>query len=180
MASRTAVMNSNSFPTSRTVVIADVTQALGVSSGSGALQVSWTTASGPIVTSRTYITADNGGTYGQSIDPVTAFGNDSFVPGLRSDSSFRSNVGFVNGGDTQLTVTATLLSDTGAVLGMTQIGLSPRSQVQYGVGALFPAANNPRAGTLTLLAHADGPANLFAYGSIVDNASGDPVFFGGR
>ena len=125
-------------------------------------------------------TTDNGGTYGQSIDPVAAFGNDSFVPGLRSDSSFRSNVGFVNGGDTQLTVTATLLSDTGAVLGTTQIGLSPRSQVQYGIGALFSAANTPRFGTLTLLAHADGAPNLFAYGSIVDNASGDPVFFGGR
>ena len=177
---RGAASHSVTVPPSRTVVIADVVQALGVTSGSGALQVSWTTASGPIVTSRTYITADNGGTYGQSIDPVTSFGNDSFVPGLRSDSAFRSNVGFVNGGDTQLTVTATLLSDTGAILGTTQIGLSPRSQVQYAVGALFPAANNPRAGTLTLLAHVDGPANLFAYGSIVDNASGDPVFFGGR
>jgi PKD repeat protein len=177
---RGATSHNVTISPSRTVVIADIAQALGVSSGSGALQVSWTTASGPIVTSRTYITADNGGTYGQSVDPVTSFGNDSFVPGLRSDSAFRSNVGFVNGGDTQLTVTATLLSDTGAVLGTTQIGLSPRSQVQYAVGALFPAANNPRAGTLTLLAHADGPPNLFAYGSIIDNASGDPVFFGGR
>jgi PKD repeat protein len=177
---RGATSHSVAIPPSRTVVIADVAQSLGVSSGSGALQVSWNTAAGPIVTSRTYITTDNGGTYGQSIDPVASFGNDSFVPGLRSDSSFRSNVGFVNGGDTQLTVTATLLSDTGAVLGTAQIGLSPRSQVQFGIGALFPAASNPRAGTLTLLAHADGPANLFAYGSIIDNASGDPVFFGGR
>ncbi|HEV7570250.1 MAG TPA: PKD domain-containing protein [Thermoanaerobaculia bacterium] len=177
---RGATSHNVTIAPSRTVVIADVAQFLGISSGTGALQVSWTTASGPIVTSRTYITTDNGGSYGQSIDPVTTFGNDSFVPGLRSDSSFRSNVGFVNGGDTQLTVSATLLSDTGSVLGMTQIGLSPRSQVQYAVGALFPAANTPRFGTLTLLAHADGPANLFAYGSIVDNASGDPVFFGGR
>jgi PKD repeat protein len=177
---RGAASHSVTVAPSRTVVIPDVAQALGISSGSGALQVTWNAAAGPIVTSRTYITTDNGGTYGQSIDPVTSFSNDSFVPGLRSDASFRSNVGFVNGGDTQLTVTATLLSDTGSVLGTTQIGLSPRSQVQYAVGALFPVANNPRAGTLTLLAHADGPANLFAYGSIVDNASGDPVFFGGR
>jgi PKD repeat protein len=177
---RNAVAHSVSVAPSRTVVIADITQSLGVSSGSGALQVSWSGATGPIVTSRTYTTTDGGGTYGQSIDPVTSFANDSYVPGLRSDSSFRSNVGFVNGGDTQLTVTATLLSDSGGILGTTQIGLSPRSQVQYAVGALFPAANTPRAGTLTLLAHADGSPNLFAYGSIVDNASGDPVFFGGR
>jgi hypothetical protein len=162
------------------VVIPDIAQSLGVSSGSGALQVSWSTASGPIVTSRTYTTTDGGGTYGQSIDPVTSFANDSFVPGLRSDSSFRSNAGFVNGGDSPMTVTATLLSDNGGVIGTTQIGLAPRSQVQYAVGALFPAANTPRAGTLTLLAHTDGSPNLFAYGSIVDNESGDPVFFGGR
>jgi|GEM_PF-500662 len=177
---RSAASQNVSIPPSRTVVIADVAQALGITSGSGALQVLWNAAAGPIVTSRTYTTTEGGGTYGQSIDPVTSFANDSFVPGLRSDSSFRSNVGFVNGGDTQLTVTATLLSDTGATLGTTQIGLSPRSQVQYSIGALFPSADSPRTGTLTLLAHADGPANLFAYGSIVDNASGDPVFFGGR
>jgi len=177
---RNAVPQSVSVAPSRTLVIPDVTQYFGVSSGNGALRVSWNGASGPIVTSRTYTSTDGGGTYGQSIDPVTSFANDSYVPGLRSDSSFRSNVGFVNGGDSSMTVTVTLLSDSGGVLGTTQVGLAPRSQVQYAVGALFPAANTPRAGTLTLLAHTDGAPNLFAYGSIVDNASGDPVFFGGR
>jgi hypothetical protein len=165
---------------SRTIVIADVAQMFGVSTGSGALRVSWNGSSGPIVTSRTYTTTDSGGTFGQSIDPVGSFGNDSIVPGLRADASFRSNVGFVNGGDAAMTVTATLLSDSGAVIGTTQVGLAPRSQGQYAIGALFPAANSPRAGTLTLLAHADGSPTLFAYGSIVDNTSGDQVFFGGR
>jgi PKD repeat protein len=177
---RDAVAQSVTIQSSRTVVLSDITQYFGVTSGSGALRVSWSGPSGPIVTSRTYTTADGGGTYGQSIDPVTSFGNDSFVPGLRSDSSFRSNVGFVNGGDSIMAVTVTLLSDNGGVLGTTQIALNPRSQVQYAVGALLPAANTPRAGTLTLLAHTDGPPNLFAYGSIIDNGSGDPVFFGGR
>jgi len=177
---RNAVASNVTLPPSRTLVIPDIAQFLGVSSGSGALRVSWSTASGPVVTSRTYTTTTSGGTYGQSIDPVASFANDSYVPGLRSDSSFRSNVGFVNGGDTSMTVTATLLSDNGAMIGTTQIGLAPRSQVQYAIGALFPAANTPRAGTLTLLAHADGSPSLFAYGSIVDNQSGDPVFFGGQ
>jgi len=177
---RNAITQNVTIPSSRTLVLADVTQYFGVSSGSGALRVSWSGPSGPIVTSRTYTTADGGGTYGQSIDPVTSFANDSFVPGLRSDSSFRSNVGFVNGGDSIMAVTVTLLSDSGGVIGTTQIALNPRSQIQYAVGALFAAANTPRAGTLTLLAHTDGSPNLFAYGSIVDNESGDPVFFGGR
>ncbi len=177
---RNAVAQSVTIPSSRTVVLSDVTQYFGISSGSGALRVSWSGASGPVVTSRTYTTADGGGTYGQSIDPVTSFANDSFVPGLRSDSSFRSNVGFVNGGDSIMAVTVTLLSDNGGVLGTAQIALNPRSQIQYAVGALFPAANTPSAGTLTLLAHTDGAPNLFAYGSIIDNESGDPVFYGGR
>ena len=30
---------------------------------------------------------------------------------------------------------------------------------------------------LTLHAHTDGGAILFSYGSVIDNASGDPVFF---
>jgi PKD repeat protein len=177
---RNAVASNVTLPPSRTLVIPDIAQAMGVSSGSGALRVSWNSAAGPIVTSRTYTTTGSGGTYGQSIDPVASFANDSYVPGLRSDASFRSNVGFVNGGDSSMTVTATLLSDNGAMIGTTQIGLAPRSQVQYAIGALFPAASTPRAGTLTLLAHADGSPALFAYGSIVDNQSGDPVFFGGQ
>jgi PKD repeat protein len=177
---RNAVPQTVTLLPSRTIVIADVAQFLGISSGSGALRVSWTTASGPVVTSRTYTTSDGGGTFGQSIDPVTSFVNDSYVPGLRSDASFRSNAGFVNGGDLPMTVTATLLSDTGAVIGTTQVGLAPRSQAQYSLGALFPAASAPRAGTLTLVAHADGSPTLFAYASIIDNTSGDPVFFGGR
>jgi hypothetical protein len=47
------------------------------------------------------------------------------------------------------------------------------------VTALFPAAAS-RAGTLTLYAHTDSAPTLSAYGSIIDNASGDPVFFAGR
>jgi PKD repeat protein len=177
---RNAVSSSVTLPPSRTLVIPDIAQVMGVSSGSGALQVSWATTSGPIVTSRTYTTAEGGGTYGQSIDPVTSFANDSIVPGLRSDSSFRSNVGFVNGSDAAITVTTTLLSADGTVIGTAQVSLAPRSQVQYAVGALFPSADTPHAGTLTLLAHTDDAPALFAYGSIVDNGSGDPVFFGGR
>ncbi|HXA20416.1 MAG TPA: PKD domain-containing protein [Thermoanaerobaculia bacterium] len=177
---RNVVAQSVTIPPSRTVVLSDVTQYFGISSGSGALRVSWSGDSGPIATSRTYTTGDGGGTYGQSIDPVTSFGNDSYVPGLRSDSSFRSNVGFVNGGDSIMAVAVTLLSDNGGVIGTTEIALNPRSEIQYAIGALFPAANTPHAGTLTLLAHTDGSPNLFAYGSIIDNESGDPVFFGGR
>ena len=47
------------------------------------------------------------------------------------------------------------------------------------VAALFPSINTATLGYVTLQAH-DDSGRLFAYGSIVDNASGDPVFFAGQ
>jgi hypothetical protein len=164
----------------QTIVLRDVLSQFGVASGSGALEVLWNGNTGPVVASRTYTTADNGGTYGQSIDPVQSFGYDSYVPGLRSDSAFRSNVGFVNGGDTTIGINATLLAGTGQSIATAFVPLAPRSQSQYSLAALFPFVNVSALGTVTLQAHTDSGPFLFVYGSIIDNASGDPVFFAGE
>ncbi len=135
---------------------------------------------GPIIASRTYTTTPDGGTFGQSIDTVQAFAYDSYVPGLRSDGSFRSNVGFVNGSDTTIGITATLLASNGQSLASVFVQLAPRSQTQYSLASLFPSLNIPALGTVTLQAHTDSGPVLFAYGSLVDNSSGDPVFFAGE
>jgi PKD repeat protein len=158
-----------------TVVLADVLGQMGVASGSGTLEMTWNGDSGPVVTSRTYTTVAGGGTYGQSIDPVVTFARESFVPGLRMTSGYRSNVGFVNGGDSPLRVDVRLVSPTGIEFANTMIDVPAKSTVQYAVAGLFPSAS----GTFTLQATAN-TASLFAYGSIVDNESGDPVFFAGR
>jgi len=164
----------------QTVVLSDVLSQFGASSGSGALEVAWSGGNGPIIASRTYTTAANGGTFGQSIDPVQSFGADSYVPGLRSDSAFRSNVGFVNSGDVSIGITATLLTSGGQPLASAFVPLAPRSQTQFSLASLFPSLNIPALGTVTLQAHTDSGPFLFAYGSMVDNASGDPVFFAGE
>ena len=161
-----------------TVELPDVLSRFGLTSGSGTLQMSWSAAAGPVVTSRTYTTVESGGTYGQSIDPVSAFGSSMFVPGLRHDDDFRTNIGFVNGGNESEDITVTLLSPFGAELGRKTISLAPKTQAQYGVTALFPNAS-VGAG-FTLQASGDANALVFAYGSMVDNDSGDPVFFAGR
>lgn len=160
-----------------TEVLADVLAQFGQTSGSGALQMSWSGENGPVVTSRTYTTVTSGGTYGQSIDPVAKFANQMFVPGLRNDGSYRSNVGFVNGGSSSETFTVKLLSQSGTEVGRTTLSLGAGAQSQYAVTALFP---NVGASTFTLQVEGDGNASLFTYGSMVDNASGDPVFFAGR
>lgn len=162
-----------------TAAIADILSQFGVTSGTGALRVTWGSGTGPIVTSRTYTTVDGGGTYGQSIEGVTAFGREAYVTGLRSDWSFRTNIGFVNAGDDMMSVEATLLSAGGSPVATATVQLMPRAQVQYGISALFPGVDASSLGNFTLQARSSSNA-LFAYGSVVDNASGDPVFFAGR
>ena len=162
-----------------TTVLSDVLSQFGHTSSSGALQVTWSSSSiGPVVTSRTYTTAANGGTYGQSIDPVAEFARRVFVPGLRNDGSYRSNIGFVNGGSETESFAVMLLSPAGTELARKNVTLAAGQQMQTAVTALFPNASL-QAG-FTLQAEGDSNAKLFAYGSMVDNASGDPVFFAGR
>lgn len=164
----------------QTVVLADVLSQFGIASGSGALQLGWSGASGPVVASRTYTTIAGGGTYGQSIDALQSFGSDSDIPGLRSDGTYRSNAGFVNGSDSAIGVAVDLLSTTGQRIASAFVQLPPRSQTQQSLAALFPGVDVSSLGAVTLHAHTDNGTALFAYGSIIDNRSGDPVFYGGQ
>ncbi len=159
-----------------TRVLADVLSEYGLTAGSGTLAISWSGTTGPVVTSRTYTTNESGGTYGQSIDPVALFASEVFVPGLKSDGSYRTNVGFVNGGDSTESFFVTLLSPSGTEIASKVVTLEAKAQTQTSAEALFPGVY----GGFTLAVRGDGDARLFAYGSMVDNDSGDPVFFAGR
>lgn len=179
---RSASMTPLAISAGSTIVMSDLLASLGMQAGSGAFEVMWNSGSGPIVGSRTYTTAEgsNGGTYGQSIDPVTTFSRQAYVAGLRSDSSFRSNIGLVNASGETMGVTLELLSSTGQTVGSAFVQLAAKSQTQSSLSSLFPNVNAAAVGSFTLMARTDSPTGLFAYGSIVDNTSGDPVFFAGR
>lgn len=165
-------------PANQTVVLADVLSSrFDTSAGSGALFLSWTAERGPVVTSRTYTSVVDGGTYGQSIDPIAALGRTSYIPGLRNDSSFRSNVGVVNGGADAELVTLIVLSSFGTELARATTLVRPGELHQQSVSAMFPNVNSS---SFTLAIEGDADAKLFAYASMVDNASGDPVFFSGQ
>lgn len=161
-----------------TAVVDDVMSEFGLTSSSGALRVEWSSSTGPVVTSRTYTSVATGGTFGQSIDPVEGFSSRVFVPGLRNDGSYRTNVGFVNGGGETEFFNVILLSPSGTELARKGVTLTAGAQMQTSVSALFPNVTLPAG--FTMQAQGDGNAKLFAYGSMVDNASGDPVFFAGR
>ncbi|MFP5245832.1 MAG: PKD domain-containing protein [Thermoanaerobaculia bacterium] len=158
----------------QTKVLADVVAQFGKTSGSGTLDVTWSTATGPVITSRTYTSVATGGTFGQSIDPIASFSDEQFVPGLRNDASYRSNVGFVNGGSSATNIVATLIAPDGSELGRANVPLAAGASTQSSIAVLFPGVVAPDGFTL----RARG-TKIFAYGSMVDNASGDPVFFAG-
>ncbi|HEY0370781.1 MAG TPA: PKD domain-containing protein [Thermoanaerobaculia bacterium] len=160
-----------------TKVLADVLSAFDLTSGAGTLVVSWNGGSGTVVTSRTYTSTESGGTFGQSIDPIAAAKTSMVVPGLRNDGSFRSNIGFVNTGFETETFSVIILSPAGNELARRTVTLEPGQLVQHSVSSLF---SNVNSSSFTMLMEGDANARLFAYGSMVDNASGDPVFFAGQ
>lgn len=161
-----------------TLVLPDIVAEFGRTSGSGTLHLSWSSQAAPVVTTRTYTTVEGGGTYGQSIDPVAVFGRTSYVPGLRNDSSYRTNVGFVNGGTQAESITVYALSPSGTEIARNTYVLAPGQVLQSGAGSVFRNVVLPAG--FTLVVQGDSDAKLFAYASMVDNLSGDPVFFAGR
>ena len=135
-----------------TTVISDIVGSFGQSSGSGTLDIRWTGASAPVVTSRTYTTAANGGTYGQSVDIAGAFGSQQFVTGLRSDISFRTNVGFVNNGNATIPVHATVLSSIGTPLGSLDVSVGPHGLVQVPLASIAAGIDPASIGSCTVRA----------------------------
>lgn len=167
----------------RTLTIQDVITWLNAGNSKGALQIVATGASvAPIVNSRTYTSRADGGTYGQWIDAteVSNFGRESVVTGLRSDGFYRTNFGFVNSGDQPIGVTVVLYNGFSQQLGAVFLTLLPKSQVQPSLANLFPGVNPQSVGGVTMRAFTNDAATLFAYGSMIDNNSGDPIFVRGK
>jgi PKD repeat protein len=181
----------NRFAPSRTVslgargtqTIRDVMTWLGAGEGSGALQITWSGTSGTVVaTSRTYTTRGfDSGTLGQAIGMTSAadFGPRAIVTGLVSDARFRANVGVVNSGDSAIGVTLHLTLPDGRRIASSFVTVPPRSQIQGAASDLFPSAPLANLGSFTVVAETQLPT-MFAYGSVIDNQSGDPIFISGR
>jgi PKD repeat protein len=164
------------IPRDTTMVIRDVMSWLGEEAVRGPLRITATgTALAPIVFSRTYTTQEGGGgTYGQWIDAIdrTRLRPVSYIVGLRSDESFRTNVGLINVGEGPATATISLLNSAGDVATVYET-IPAGGAIQKDVRAFFPSAEG--AFSLRL----EGSGGLFAYGSVIDNLSGDPVYIAG-
>jgi len=154
-------------------VVADV---FGASRSTGAILVG---SDRPLtVSSRTYNNSTDG-TFGQFIAGVDL--NDALISGGRatviqlSAGSFRSNLGVANVCSETIDVAAEVYSETGQLLDTRYLRVPPWSHLQ--INGVFARAGQPAAADGYAVLRCDTlDARWFAYASVVDNRSGDPVF----
>jgi len=135
-----------------------------------------------IVTSRTYNDALTG-TFGQFVEGVPvgqAFGagTTAWLTGLAQSVTdtmgFRTNVGVVNASGKHVRVEIALYGSDGVWLGKRTVDLNPYDfqQVDRVYTGLAPSGVD---GGYALVSSATPDAALFAYASVIDNSTGDPI-----
>jgi hypothetical protein len=173
---------SNAQPVTKTLPIGPkqilslediVSKTFGLDNATGALRIQANQKL--FVTSRTY-NQSTAGTFGQDIpsvalDQVLTTGSVAKFSGL-SNSGYRTNVGFFNtglAGDMQLD----LRDATGARLAQKSYHIDARTMTQ--INDIFTYLGAASAGGGSLWITTTG-GSIVAYASVIDNASGDPVY----
>jgi hypothetical protein len=153
------------------IALGDVVTTLFQTAGTGQLEI---TADTPdlVVSSRTFTRGEDGGTFGQFVPPANettvAGGEPLYVHQLDVSEDFRSNVGFaeVDGADGVVRLT---LSDSASGNEITtHFPIVPFGHIQVPV--------SDRGTWLAAIVVAQGSARIVAYGSVIDNRSGDAVY----
>jgi hypothetical protein len=120
-----------------------------------------------------------GGTFGQSVpafaaaDLITS-GTLRSIVGIRQDSSFRTNLILTNAGTSQVTITGTLLSSSGIVLGTKTWTLPPLGMIQDGPIAPSMGASGAVRDAQLLLTTSTTGGSFAAYAAVIDNVTNDP------
>jgi hypothetical protein len=155
-------------------VVADL---FGVANeSSGAIRID---ADEPVVVNARTFNASAQGTFGQSMPAVEpgdamGFGQVGRLPLLSNTSAFRTNVGFLNLGDSRAEVRITLHDASGAVLGSTrlQVPAGRWRQLNDVFGAVGAGEVADGYATVELLSEG---GSVWGCASVIDNASGDPT-----
>lgn len=132
-----------------------------------------------LITSRTY-NSTPAGTFGQFIpavaqDETTALGRAPLhIAQLQNTDVFRANIGFAETGGTAGTVEVSIFDSDGSVIENGTRAIEPFGHYQFPIlgGRTGRYYDRARAEVRVV----DGGAKVAAYGSVVDNATGDPVY----
>jgi subtilisin-like proprotein convertase family protein len=173
-------------PHGSVVALDDVVERrFGLDSAQGSLVVRDAAGTATHATSRTYTLGENG-TYGQFVAPVvgtldsTGVGDSSIIVLPTTGADQRVNIGVTEITGASATVAITVIdSETGIAVGpSTFLQLPGFSNIQLN-GVLpdleFGAAANPYIAVNVV----QGAGRVTAYGSVIDNRSGDAVFVAG-
>lgn len=158
--------------------ISDVVAWLGGDSGAGALRIiPLAGPESPVVFSRTFTRSAEGGTFGQSIPPVSSPGGGvRRINGVVQSNDFRTNVGLVNHSTTAQMIRIDVLGADGRAMASATYEVAATASLQFPLTAsVSGAASDER---LSVVATATAPFTL--YGSVIDNISGDPMFLVGN
>jgi hypothetical protein len=153
----------------QTITLSDVVTSAMQSAGTGQLEFSGDTAN-LVISSRTYTTSPNG-TYGESIpsstDPLVT-GDVGTIALLLNSQEFRSNVGFAEVAGGSGVVHFQLVDLVGNTVGAADYPAVPFTHFQTAMPVNFDAVRVDVTVT--------GTARILAYGSVVDNQSGDGIY----
>jgi hypothetical protein len=163
----------------QTLRIDDVLQSLGVSSGLAV--VSMEGGIHTIYTSRTW-TGGSSGSYGVGIDPVaqgTGAGpsQDAVIAHVESSAAFRTNIGLLETNGAAATARVIVYGPAGNELGRQDVALAAHGVTQLPLSGIV---NGSLFGGRVTVQVVSGTGHIFAYGSVVDNTTGDPVYINGQ
>lgn len=180
------VQQSFSIRAGRSVRSRDVLQSVFGFSGAAALRVTPSTGS-IMVTSRTYNDVA-GGTYGQFVAgyPVSTTitnGDEGRLLQLAyspsSSSGFRTNIGFANATGKTTQVQVALFGASGELLGAVPVTLRAWEHRQIS-NIYAQVTGSAITGGYAVVTTDTSGAAFFAYASVVDNRSGDPIYVPAR
>ncbi|MDQ6800920.1 MAG: M36 family metallopeptidase [Acidobacteriota bacterium] len=154
------------------IAIDDIVQSLLQSSGTGQLQIVGATDR-ILIMGRTY-TSSPTGTYGQfepsaNVNESVGFGDVPLsIPGLENTAGFRSNIGFAEVTGSSGEIHVRYYDAAGNIAADEVYGIAPFGHVQTRV--------SPTGEALRAEVTVAGNARVLAYGSMIDNISGDAIF----
>ncbi len=163
----------------------DVVGELFETDGTGALRV--TAVGGDVMASAHTRTEGGGGFYGQYIEGMeeadaAVDGSEQRIIQLENSSAARTNIGVVSACAIPMTVDLGLFEADGTPAGQMQLELEPFGTAQ--TNDLFNSLNGMTVETgsdmYAVITSATPGAACFAYASVVDNSTNDPIFVPGR
>jgi sugar lactone lactonase YvrE len=166
----------------RAVRYANVLDSLFEAEGAGTLRI--TTVRGDLMASARTASRDGDGFFGQYIEGMnglTAAGSEQrrHLIQLQNDAAARTNIGVVNACALAIQVDVEFYAADGSSLGTEQLDLDPfgSSQINNVFSTKTLVGVNDAYAIVTSIGEG---AAFFAYASVVDNGTNDPIFVPGR